>query len=102
MYIEDASPLSPPYPIQTAIPQSVIGQQRSTPLVFRGLLTAEGAFRNIEASEPGTVSSRIAAILAEWRFRPARKNNSPTEIEIALILPATDDQSRPDVPKRGL
>ena len=101
VYLEDASPLSPPYPIQTTIPQSVIGQQRSAPLVFRGLLTAEGAFRNIEASEPGTTSSRIAAILAEWRFRPARKNNSPTEIEIALIIPATDDQSRPDVPKRG-
>jgi len=101
VYIEDATPLSPPYPIQTTIPQSVIGQQRSAPLVFRGLLTAEGAFRNMEASEPGTASSKIAAILAEWRFRPARKNNSPTEIQVALIIPATDDQTRPDVPARG-
>jgi hypothetical protein len=102
VYIDDATPLSPPYPIKTTIPQSIIGQPRSTALVFRGVLTAEGALRNMEASEPGATSARIAAVLAEWQFRPARKSNSPTEIQIALIIPATDDQNKADAPARGI
>jgi hypothetical protein len=101
VFIDDATPLSPPYPIMTTIPQSVIGQPRAAALVFRGVLTAEGAFRNMEASEPGTTAAKIASILADWQFRPARKNNAPTEIQVALIIPATDDQSRPDSPTRG-
>jgi hypothetical protein len=104
VYIEDSAPLSAPYPIRTTIPQAMIGQPRSAALVFRGTLTAEGAFRNLEPSEPGSTSSRIAAALAEWQFRPARKNNSATEIQVALIIPATieDGQHQPHVPGRGI
>ena len=101
VYLDDAAPLAPPYPIRTTIPQSMIGQPRSTALVFRGVLTAEGALRNMEASEPGSTAAKIAAVLAEWQFRPARKSNSPTEIQVALIIPATDDQNRTDAPARG-
>lgn len=91
VYVEDAAPLDPPYPIKTTIPKSMASQHRSTPLVFHGFLTAAGAFRNMQPDAQDAITSQIAAALAEWQFRPARKNNVPTEIQVALIIPATDD-----------
>jgi hypothetical protein len=101
VYVEDAAPLSPPYPIVTTIPQLIVGQFRSVPLLFRGFLTAEGTFRSIEAGESGAEGARLAAVLQEWRFRPARRNNVPTDVQIALIIPATDNLSRPASNSRG-
>jgi hypothetical protein len=86
VHIEDASPLSPPYPVTTTIPQSIIGEIRRRPLAFRGLLSASGIFRDITASEASPATEKIAAALSDWKFRPAKKNNTPTEVEILLMV----------------
>jgi hypothetical protein len=92
VYVEDAPSLSPPYPIVTTIPQSIVGKFLSAPVVFRGFLTAEGTFCDIEASESGAEWRSMAAIVQDWRFRPARRNNVPSRVQIALIIPASPDR----------
>jgi septal ring-binding cell division protein DamX len=91
VFIDDASPLSPPYPLTTTIPQSIIGEPRRRPLAFRGRLSAAGIFRDITASEATPVTEKIAAALSDWRFRPAKKNNTPTEVEILLTVVASSN-----------
>jgi hypothetical protein len=86
VYIDDAGPLSPPYPVTTTIPQSIVGETRRRPLAFRGLLSAEGTLREITASETSLATRKIATALSEWKFRPAKRNNTPTEVEILLLV----------------
>jgi hypothetical protein len=92
VYVEASTPLSPPYPIATVVPNSVMGEARSTAIVFHGLLTAAGNFRDIQAIERGITAEKIAAekiasVLDQWRFRPATKNNVAVDVEVLLRTP---------------
>ncbi len=86
--IEDATPITPPYPISTSIPDLLLVQPFSTSLVLHGVLTAAGAFRDVKGPDPATpLAEQIIALVSEWRFRPALRNRRPIDIEILLVIP---------------
>ena len=79
--IDDAAPLSPPYPISTAIPNDILGQAITKHIVLKGFLTASGKFQNMKT--PGIsspVAMQILALLDEWQFRPALRDKKPIDV----------------------
>ena len=86
--VEDAGSVTPPYPIATVIPDSIRAQQTAKPIVLRGLLTAAG---NVQvASLPDTGNSlmyQLVALVSQWQFRPALRNNKPIDVEVLLVIP---------------
>jgi len=92
VYVDDAGPLSPPYPVSTVIPNNIIGQRRSKAITLHGFLTVAGRFRNLDGRDAGNQVVRdIAALLDQWQFRPASRNKTPTEVEIVLVVPAVSE-----------
>jgi hypothetical protein len=92
VFVGDAAPLSPPYPISTVIPNNIIGRRRPKATILHGYLTAEGHFRNLEgrgAVDP--LVSELVPLLSQWQFRPASRNKTPTEVEIVLVVAAVSE-----------
>jgi hypothetical protein len=86
--IDDASPVTPPYPVSTSIPTSFLGQPIPKQIVLHGFLTAAGILRNVKAPDANNVlAGQILALLSEWQFRPALRNKKPIDIEILLVIP---------------
>ncbi len=87
--LEDTTPITPPYPISTTIPNSILSQGVTKHIVLHGFLTARGNLQNMkvpEASNP--LAIQILALLGEWQFRPALRNKKPIDLEILLVIPA--------------
>jgi hypothetical protein len=86
--VEDSGSVTPPYPISTIIPESIRVQQTTKPIVLRALLTAAG---NLQvAKTPDTSSPLIhllTALVGQWQFRPAMRNNQAIEVEVLLVVP---------------
>ena len=86
--VEDSGSVTPPYPISTIIPESIRVQQTAKPIVLRALLTAAG---NLQvAKTPDTSSPLIyllTALVGQWQFRPAMRNNQAIEVEVLLVVP---------------
>jgi hypothetical protein len=86
--IGDAGPVTPPYPLATAIPNYVLSQRIPKHIVLHGFLTTAGRFREVKATDPSNpITAQILELLSEWQFRPALLNKSPIEIEILLVIP---------------
>ena len=85
--IEDSGTITPPYPIATAIPNTLMAQQIPKHIVLHGFLTANGSLRNVKAPENSTFMTQLLAVLSEWQFRPALKNKQPVDVEILLVIP---------------
>jgi hypothetical protein len=86
--IDDAGVITPPYPISTVIPNSILGQPIAKYIVLHGFLTETGYLRGVKA--PDTSNRQILqflALLGEWRFRPALRNKKPIVIEVLLVVP---------------
>jgi hypothetical protein len=90
VYVEAAAPLSAPFPITTVVRAAIVATIRPTPITFHGFLTAEGTLRDMQPEQSTPATREIAGTLDEWRFRPARRGNAPVEVEVLLILPATN------------
>ena len=86
--VEDSGSVTPPYPISTIIPESIRVQQTTKPIVLRALLTAAG---NLQVAKmPDTSSPLIyllTALVGQWQFRPAMRNNQAIEVEVLLVVP---------------
>ena len=86
--VDDAGSVTPPYPISTVIPDSMRAQQTTKPMVFRGLLTAAGAVQIAKTSDTSTpLMYQLAALVSQWLFRPALRNNKPVDVEVLLVIP---------------
>jgi hypothetical protein len=86
--VEDAGSVTPPYPISTMIPDSIRVQSTANPIVLRGLLTATGSVQVTRS--PDTSSSfmyQLVALVNQWQFRPALRNNKPIDVEVLLVIP---------------
>ena len=86
--IDNPGPVSAPYPLSTAIPDSVKQAQRKENVVLHARLDAEGIFRDVKApvrDEPWI--HEVVTLLGEWRFRPALRDLAPVEVEVLLIIP---------------
>jgi hypothetical protein len=87
--VDDAGAITPPYPISTVIPNSVLGQAIPKHLVVHGFLSDTGNLRGIKAPDPGNpLMAEILAFLSQWQFRPAFRNKKPIDVEILLVIPA--------------
>lgn len=87
--IDDAAPITPPYPISTTIPNNILGQPITRHIVLHAFLTASGNLRNVKAIDANNpLVIQILALLSEWQFRPALRKNKPIDIEILLVVPA--------------
>jgi hypothetical protein len=87
--IDDAAPVTPPYPISTTIPDSISSKAITAHIVFHGLLTADGNLRNLEVPQKGsTLANQILLLLGEWQFRPAMRHKKPIDVEILLVIPS--------------
>jgi hypothetical protein len=87
--VDDGAPITPPYPISTTIPSSIMGQAITQHIVFHGILTASGSLQSMTV--PGTndpMAVQILALLSEWQFRPAFRNKTPINVEVLLVIPA--------------
>jgi len=86
--VEDPGVITPPYPIATAVPNSLLGQQITKNIVLHGLLTAAGDLRVSKSSETGNpFVAQLLALLGEWRFRPALRNKKAIDVEVLLVIP---------------
>jgi len=87
--IDDATPVNPPYPVSTTIPNKILGQAITRQIVLHGFLTAGGSLQNVKAVDANNpMAIQILSLLSEWQFRPALRNNKPIDIEIILVVPA--------------
>jgi len=87
--IDDATPVNPPYPVSTTIPNKILGQAITRQIVLHGFLTAGGSLQNVKAMDANNpMAIQILSLLSEWQFRPALRNNKPIDIEIILVVPA--------------
>jgi hypothetical protein len=88
IFVEAVAALLPPYPISTTIPAALTFQEHSNDIMFHGFLNDSGGFRDMETTDRGKPFIRqIAALLGQWRFRPAFKDKLPAEIEVLLVIP---------------
>jgi hypothetical protein len=86
--VDDAGSVTPPYPISTIIPDSIRAQQSAKPIVLRGLLTAAGSVQVAKLSETGnSLMYQLVALVSQWQFRPALRNNKPIDVEVLLVIP---------------
>jgi hypothetical protein len=86
--VDDAGSVTPPYPISTIIPDSIRAQQTAKPIVLRGLLTAAGSVQVTKPSDTGnSLMYQLAALVSQWQFRPALRNNKPIDVELLLVIP---------------
>lgn len=86
--VGDSVEVSPPYPLSTVVPNSILGQQHSRPIVVHGLLTTSGNLRDVRAADASSLLARqLLPLLGEWRFRPALKNREAIEVEVLLVVP---------------
>jgi hypothetical protein len=80
--------VTPPYPLFTSIPGSVLQQRHREYIVLHGRLTADGSFRDVKAADSGNALGReILAMLGDWQFRPALRDRTPVGVEILLVVP---------------
>jgi len=87
--IEDAAPLTPPYPISTTIPATILGQPIPKHILVHGVLTADGVLRNMKALDTNSpLVFQILALLSDWQFRPALRSKKPVDLEILLVIPS--------------
>jgi hypothetical protein len=88
IYVDDAGSVTPPYPISTIIPDSIRVQQTAKPIVLRGLLTATGSVLVAKSPDPGSLLMyQLVALVNQWQFRPALRNNKPIDVEVLLVIP---------------
>jgi hypothetical protein len=86
--VDDAGSVTPPYPISTIIPDSIRAQQTAEPIVLRGLLTAAGSVQVANLSDTGnSLMYQLVALVSQWQFRPALRNNKPIDVEVLLVIP---------------
>jgi hypothetical protein len=87
--LDDAAPITPPYPVSTSIPNAMPGQAFNKHLVIHGFLSSNGTFRNMKMPNAATpLAEQILALLGEWQFRPALQRQKAIELEILLVIPA--------------
>jgi hypothetical protein len=80
--------VTPPYPLFTSIPGSLLQRRRRDHIVLHGYLTANGAFRDVKAANSSDALGReILALLGDWRFRPALRDRTPIGVEVLLVVP---------------
>jgi hypothetical protein len=86
--VDDAGSVTPPYPISTTIPDSIRIYQTAKPIVLRGLLTAAGSVQMAKLLDTGnSMMYQLVALVSQWQFRPALRNNKPIDIEVLLVIP---------------
>jgi hypothetical protein len=86
--VDDASAVTPPYPISTAVPNSILSQHLDKHIVLHGVLNLKGTLTEVKAPETtGGLMTELLATLSEWQFRPALRNKKPIEVEILLVIP---------------
>jgi hypothetical protein len=87
--IGGGAPITPPFPVSTTVPRSILGQTIANHLVFRGLLSANGSLQNMTApTAESPLASQILEMLGQWRFRPALRNDTAIDVEVLLVIPA--------------
>jgi len=86
--VDDATPVTPPYPISTAIPSGILAQAIPKPIGLYGLLTTAGILRMKEPQSRNPLPLEILTLLNEWLFRPAVRNNKPVNVEVLLVIPS--------------
>jgi hypothetical protein len=86
--VDDAGSITPPYPISTVIPNSVLVQPITRHIVLHGVLTAAGNLQSVKAADSSSpLMSEILALLSQWQFRPALRNRRPIDVEVLLVIP---------------
>jgi len=87
--VDDVGTITPPYPISTVIPNSLLVQPIARHIVLHGFLTAAGILRGVGAAGSNNpLLSEILALLSQWQFRPALRNSRPIDVEILLVIPS--------------
>jgi hypothetical protein len=103
VFVEDPTPLTAPYPVTTSVPKAIVGELRAMPIVFHGFLTSAGTFRDMKVTQGTGIAGKVASLLGEWIFRPARRNREPVDVEVLLVLPPVNARRRSDLlPVQGM
>jgi hypothetical protein len=84
--IDDAGSVTPPYPVSTVIPNSILSQPIPKHIVVQGMLLANGTL-HITKIPDGPLTAELSALLSQWQFRPALKNKKAIDVEILLVIP---------------
>lgn len=81
-------PLEAPYPRVTVVPGDL--PDAGDRIALSGLLDAEGKLHQVRplgSSDP-QYCGRLAPLLAQWQFRPAKKAGTPSDVAVVLVVPS--------------
>lgn len=77
--------LDPPLLRLAFLPKAAANGRRT---LFHAVLGTDGTLRDLRAvNATGDSADELLQVLANWRFRPARRDGVPQEIEILLLVP---------------
>jgi hypothetical protein len=86
--VDDEGTLTPPYPISSSIPGGIGTLRTAKAMVLRGLLTAAGSLQVTKATDTNSPwMSQLVALVSQWQFRPAFRNNKAIDVEVLLVIP---------------
>jgi hypothetical protein len=86
--VDDEGTLTPPYPISSSIPGGLGTLRTAKAMVLRGLLTAAGSLQVTKATDTNSPwMSQLVALVSQWQFRPAFRNNKAIDVEVLLVIP---------------
>jgi hypothetical protein len=86
--VDDEGTLTPPYPISSSIPGGLGTLRTAKAMVLRGLLTAAGSLQVTKATDTNSPwMSQLVALVSQWQFRPALRNNKAIDVEVVLVIP---------------
>ena len=79
--IGNATGISPPYPLVTVIPNSLLELPHPKHIILQGVLTAAGALAEVRplgtsGAASDALARQIASLLSQWQFRPAMQDEA--------------------------
>jgi hypothetical protein len=85
--------LNAPYPYDLLRPNFSSSALNADDLLVHGFIDADGKLNHLSVEFPPdfTLAKLVMKALAQWQFRPATLNGSPTVVEILLIIPNHPD-----------
>jgi hypothetical protein len=97
---DTTSPIEPPYPPDTVMPQVTLPPEVEY-MVLHGIINAQGRFEKLAIVGDQPLSPDPDAFLrslSEWEFRPAILDGLAIPVDIVLIVPNSGNADTPALP----
>jgi hypothetical protein len=86
-------PLEAPWPYDIVAPHLIPALLNADAIVVHGRVNSAGRFESLAIVYPARVPQGTLVLnsLAQWQFRPAKKDGNATAVEVVLVIPNEAD-----------